>query len=101
MNAVDQTTRTPVSKCLDCGRKVDAATFAQAGPIAAPEPNDITLCLHCGHLMAFADDLTLRELTDAEIHEVAGDKRIIAVQKARGMVMKPKPKPISKRKGKR
>lgn len=38
--------------------------------------------------MAFAEDLTLRDLTDAEMHEVAGDPRILAVQKARGMAMR-------------
>jgi hypothetical protein len=50
-----------------------------------PEPDDITICLYCGHVMAFDKRLKFRELTDDEIKLVADDKRILAIQKARGM----------------
>ena len=33
--------------------------------------------------MAFAEDMRLRNLTDAEMYEIAGDPRLIAVQRAR------------------
>ena len=51
-----------------------------------PEPGDITICIHCGHLMAFADDMTVRPLTDNEMYDIAGDPRLIAFQKARASI---------------
>jgi len=45
-----------------------------------PSPGDVTLCIGCGHIMAFADDLSFRELTDQEIVAVAGDQRIVQAQ---------------------
>jgi hypothetical protein len=50
----------------------------------SPEPDDISICLYCGHLMAFDGDLKFRPLTDAEMVQVAGDPRILAIQRARG-----------------
>lgn len=68
--------------CLNCGVMMDAATNVADNKL--PGPGDIAICLYCGHLMAFADNLTYRPLTDAEMFEAAGDPRIIAAQKARG-----------------
>jgi len=79
-----ESSRVKLSQCLDCGAPNDSA--AAVGCEAKPQPGDITICLRCGHLMAFGDDLALRQLTDAEVIEIAGDERIIAVQKLRGMV---------------
>lgn len=70
--------------CLGCGKLVDAAT-SFADPAAKPSPGDITICLDCGHVMAFADDLKLRSLTDQELIEIAADPEILALQRARGM----------------
>lgn len=50
-----------------------------------PTPGDITVCIYCGHIMAFADDLSFRELTGEEIHDIAGDERILDIQRARQM----------------
>jgi len=75
-----------IDKCLACGVQVDAVTAAFGDH--TPTPGDMTLCLYCGHIMAFANDLRLRELTDAEAHAIAGDRKILAVQKARQEVMK-------------
>ena len=50
---------------------------------SSPSPGDITLCIRCGHVMAFDEGLRFRQLNDEEIKDVAGDPRIIAVQKAR------------------
>lgn len=61
--------------------------FTAIGTDASPAPGDITICLCCGHLMAFADDLSPRALTDAEMVAIAGDRRVLAVQHARGKVM--------------
>lgn len=59
-----------------------AAVVGDTGEIH-PSPGDITVCMYCGHLMAFDRKLRFRQLTDAEMIEVAGDERIIAVSKAR------------------
>jgi hypothetical protein len=69
------------SRCLHCGAELTGATAV--GADATPNPGDITVCLACGHIMAFTDDLTLRAPTDAEAYEVAGDQRILAIQRAR------------------
>lgn len=48
----------------------------------SPEPGDISVCINCGHIMAFADDLKLRSLTDQEMFDVAGDPRMLLAQRA-------------------
>lgn len=72
--------------CLSCGKHLDACSGVETGG-RTPSPGDITICLYCGHLMAFSDTLGLRELTSAEAKEIAGDPRILAVQKARREVL--------------
>lgn len=69
-------------RCPNCGKRLDAATCF-TDPAAKPAPGDLTICFYCGHLMAFADDLRVRQLTDPEMVEVAGDPRILALQRVR------------------
>ncbi len=76
----------PDSPCTSCGHVMNRCFSVDAD--AAPSPGDFTLCIRCGHLMAFADDLALRDLTDAEVREVAGDRRALAVQAARAAYAK-------------
>jgi hypothetical protein len=40
--------------------------------------------------MTYDDGLRLRDLTDAEMHDVAGDPRVLAIQKARQQMGKRK-----------
>lgn len=78
-----KTRRIPESKCLGCGIANDAAT-----PVADdhdPNPGSITICLECGYIMAYDDDLKLRELTRDEQIGIAGDERILAIQRVRKM----------------
>jgi hypothetical protein len=78
-------TRTPKNKCLACGYVIDAASSTPDYPDnPPPSPGDIALCLNCAHLHLFADDLTLRELTDAEMVEVAGDPEMLHAVEAIG-----------------
>lgn len=70
------------SPCLHCGSINDAATGV-ATTNTAPSPGDIAVCLNCGHIAAYNDDLGIRELTVAEQIELAGDRLILAVQRAR------------------
>lgn len=58
-------TRTPVSPCPSCGAKNNAASGT-----GTPGPGDVSICLYCGHISLFADDLTLRPATDEELVEV-------------------------------
>jgi hypothetical protein len=81
-SAVITSTRVPPSHCLNCGKMVDATTSVSEG---GPQPGNITVCWTCGHIMAFANDLTLRKLSDEEMHAVAGDPLLIAIQKLRKM----------------
>ena len=71
----------PASLCLACGRSLNAASGVDHDH--RPSPGDVTVCLRCGHIMIFAEDLTPRDLTAEEVIEVAGDKRILAIQRAR------------------
>lgn len=71
----------PESMCLNCGKRLNAAT-ALAGEIG-PQPGNFTVCLDCGHLMVFAADLTLRAPIDAELTEIAGDPGLVRLQRIR------------------
>lgn len=55
--------------CLSCGKMLDAALAV--GGKRAPRENDITVCIHCGHIMAFNDKVRYRELTKEEKAELA------------------------------
>jgi hypothetical protein len=72
----------PVSVCRGCGKPNDMRT--KVGEMGqGPKEGTISICFTCGHITMFAEDLTLRELTDEEMVDIAGDPEIIRVQKAR------------------
>jgi len=75
------TTKVPGARCTNCRRMVRAAT----NPFDAntPAPGDISVCLHCGHIMVFTASLQLRNPTDAEQLDIAGDPRVIAINNTR------------------
>ena len=75
------TRRVPLSICSQCGLKLDAATNARGKK--KPRPGDASVCLYCGHLMIFNDEMRLRELTGKEMYQIAGNKLLVMVQKAR------------------
>lgn len=77
--------RVPMSACLGCGKRMDGATGVDYR--GGPQPGHITVCIGCGHVMAFDEDMHLRRLTDAEMIEIAGDRRLIDVQRARKLAM--------------
>lgn len=86
---VGEDVHTPKCSCVACGCTIDAATgVSDNDEMPSPKENDITICLECGHLMAFKPDLTLRELTGAEIVEIAGNPLVVKVQTVRADVMK-------------
>ena len=54
-------TKLPQSQCCACGTTLDGA----AGR-AAPKPGDFSICIYCGALSVFDEDLKLREPTQEE-----------------------------------
>jgi hypothetical protein len=74
------TARTPPRACVNCGQLIDAATSPTA-PKARPKAGDISVCFYCRHVQIFNSDLTLRELTDQEMHEIAGHPDVVRINK--------------------
>ena len=74
------TTRTRRTRCLNCGSVIDAALHVDLMPVK-PRSGDVTICMECGHIMAFDGDLGMRPLTDAEMVAVAGDRNIVMAQR--------------------
>lgn len=74
---IDVETRLPQSKCCECGHQMDACS----GP-CEPSPGDLTLCINCGSLNVFADDLTLRYPTDDEFFAAAADSDLQRMRRA-------------------
>lgn len=72
----------PISKCPVCGYKMDSATCV-GDERAMPRPNEISLCLKCGEVMAFNDDLSLRQASLNDLIDVPerGMRQITAIQK--------------------
>ena len=67
------------SPCTNCHAKLNATSSSSEED--SPNPGDITICLYCGHIMAYSDDMKLRDLTDEEVIEVAGHPDLIKNQK--------------------
>lgn len=64
------TARTPLGNCPGCGYKIDCATSVDGDSDVLPSPNDFTVCLDCGHICRFNEDLTLRSLNDEDRNEL-------------------------------
>jgi len=75
----------PRSVCPSCSEPNDMAMGTQPG--TKPHPGALSVCWKCGHVMVFAEDLTLRDPTDAELINIAGDKHMLKVQAARAAIM--------------
>lgn len=66
------TSRTPITICWHCDRPLDAATeLMDEGK--TPTPGAVSLCLYCGAIGYFADDLALRAPTDDELTALRED----------------------------
>lgn len=71
--------------CLKCGYALDRATGIGHGEDEI-EPGNFTVCIYCGHAMAFDDDLAFRELTGDEKKEVDADPDVIVLRMALSML---------------
>jgi hypothetical protein len=65
----------PDSRCTNCGENIDAANPVNGG--RSPQPEDIALCFYCHHLMIYGKEMKLRNLTDEEVVEIAGDSEVV------------------------
>jgi hypothetical protein len=52
-----------------------------------PKPGSITVCIKCGHVMAFGENLEMVPLNDEQMEWVAGNPLILRIQKARAAAM--------------
>lgn len=59
--------------CPKCGTHVDCATH-MSGKAVKPKPDDVSLCVGCGSIMFFNDDLSIRVATAEELEEMDQDQ---------------------------
>ena len=61
-------TGTPITICWHCDRPLDAASsFDDGGP---PARGSVSLCLYCGAVALFGDDLALVAPTEEQLDEL-------------------------------
>jgi len=77
----------PPTRCIECGRFNDAATYAYGHEPHYPRPGDVSFCIGCGHLAVFTADLCLREPTIEEHLTLARDPKIRVLQKKHKEIM--------------
>lgn len=66
----------PLSHCPHCGREGDAASDMTTNEV--PDPGSLSVCIGCGALSMFGDDMKLRELTREERQKVRDDPEVLA-----------------------
>jgi hypothetical protein len=62
-------TRVRETRCLNCGKRLDAVGTSDGSP-GQPEDGDPVACIKCGEVMAFDGSGGLRGFTEAEIEEL-------------------------------
>jgi hypothetical protein len=67
---------TEKSPCTNCG-----SLNGMASGRVQPTPGSFTVCLYCHHLMVYGEGMVLRELTDDEMREIAGDPSLLNVMR--------------------
>jgi hypothetical protein len=70
----------PETSCANCGKRLDRASGVvdkHARNFKRPQAGDLSLCIGCGHVSVFDEDLRLRPPTDAEIVKWAADDRLV------------------------
>jgi hypothetical protein len=71
--------RLPLSECPHCHYKMDCATCVDK-PEELPKPDDVTICLKCGEVLVFTENMGLRLPTLYEYEKYGTDPRIIGAQ---------------------
>lgn len=57
----------PTCTCVICGYQFDCASRPNNNQEGRPRPGDFSLCLKCGEIYVFKDDMTIRLPTVAEL----------------------------------
>jgi hypothetical protein len=70
-----KTTRFEPSPCTSCGKRLDAASHLDGKSV--PVPGDATVCIECGHVMVFGENMRLRDPTPQEETGLVGDPVLI------------------------
>ena len=70
---IGETTRMPDDKCSYCGKLFTQAAAAHWNPSSLPEPGSVSICVGCGSLHVFGDDLHLRRPTEEELAVMKAD----------------------------
>ena len=61
------------SKCPKCDKTLDAAT-AVDGSGARPRPGDLSLCIACGEILTFADDMAV---VSCDVSKLPADSKMM------------------------
>jgi len=61
-----KTTQHKASKCPTCGHKLNASSHHSGVPSAG----DCSVCIDCGSILEYKEDLTLRGLTTEELAKI-------------------------------
>jgi len=77
------------SPCPNCGKELNSACGLDSED--GPSPGDFTVCIGCGYILAFTEDLGVRELTGEEAIEAAGREEIVEFNRIREGVLGKKP----------
>ena len=78
MNPDDDDTPIPLQRCWRCNYKIDSTSSATGRD--KPKAGDVSMCLACGAVAIFTDDMQLREPTVTELAEVSGNPVLIKAQ---------------------
>lgn len=66
--------RVPASPCPQCGYRLDAASMADGG-LDAPGPGDSSVCLNCGQILIFDDQLLQVKPTAQQVREMMSHQK--------------------------
>lgn len=71
---IGQSEKIVQSACLKCGYKIDGS--AGIGCEGKPKAGDVSICIKCGNIAVFDDNLYVRKPTDIEQKALDSDKFI-------------------------
>jgi hypothetical protein len=72
------------SVCHACGHELDCAS--PLGHEHAPQPGNVSICIHCGPLAVFADERLLRKPTDQELADIHASRQWPTIAKAQQLI---------------
>ena len=69
--------RVPISECDACGARNDGASCVSGGD-NRPLEGDVSVCIYCGHISVYGEDLRLRAPSVAQLEKIRHDARVMA-----------------------